>query len=209
MLTKTGAGVLNVLADTNIVAPVTFVNAVGDTILNVDLGTPTSVVGGLFVDAVTPVSLDVQAGTVTCNVSQEFNSVNIGNASDRTANAKVVVLDTPVAIAHNGAHELFTRSLTIAHSATGTTYAYGTMFEYYGTLDLRNNDLIIPYTSGNSTNAYNLIMDMVRSGANFGSPTNEWRGKGITSTAIVDATLKRILPCVSIAPLGRPVVPDV
>ncbi len=189
VLTKTGVGTLNVNTGTTIVAPVTFVNLSGNTILNVDLGTPTSVVGGLFVDAVTPVSLDVQAGTVTCNVSQEFNSVNIGTTANTAGDAKVVMTDTPATIAANGAHELFARSLTIAHSATGTAYAYGTMYEYYGTLDLRNNDLIVPYASGAATNDYNRIMDMVRSGANLGSPTNEWRGKGITSTAIVDATL--------------------
>ncbi len=185
-LAKEGAGTLNINAGTQITAAVIFSNYAGNTVFNVDVGTPTSVVQNQIVDAVTPVSLDVEDGVVVFNCSVELQSVFIGDG------AKVVLADTPEEIATSGAHELFTRFLKIANDG-GTIYGTPNPTRTYsGTLDVRNNDIFVPYIAGETmvdnnpfttaATAYNTIMDMVRSGAQSADGTHLWSGTGITSS---------------------------
>ena len=175
-LVKEGTGTLSINAGTQIIgtAPVIYRNVEGNTIFNVDVGTPTSVVAGQTVDAITPVSLFAESGIVTFNCSVELQKVFIANG------AKVVLVDSPNSNTVFGGREMFTRILNISNNS-GTIYGTPNPTRVYsGTLDLRNNDLFLPYAEGTVTTAINNILDMVRSGSNG----FQWNGTGIIRSVL-------------------------
>ncbi len=151
----------------------------------------------------TPLSATTFNGTMTVGNNAVItanrivqNSLAIsGTAAQNTAKVTIASsTGSPNAIAGLDSQISKLASLSIDHNTSGTT-TYPNLTSpttYYGTLDLKNNDLFVTYGNdpGDGAATENELMDMVRSGANRTGGVSPWNGTGIiSSTAALNGSL--------------------